>query len=158
GTDEIRTRCQWVVRAALQPHPGGCLGLPQGRQQGLQYQRRRAGTADGEVILTGLYRTRHEPQRGRAQRRTFNLRITDLCRGVDGSQMLAHQPWTRTRGADVIHVAADAGAQAQGKRRPQQLPPALRSINFDHFHGLAFLWRPSVWYGDAYVVLSLHTY
>ena len=79
------------MRAALEHDACRAAGGDQRRQQGLENQARAARRANRHVVLTRLHRPRLEVDRRRAERGAAHLGPTDTRRGLDRSQVLAHQ-------------------------------------------------------------------
>ena len=128
------------------PRRAGCLR--QGKQDGLEDQRRRAGRPHVELIFAPLDGARRELHPLRAERRAIHLRAADLGQRAHGRKMLRLQARMLPPGADRVDLDRHTADRGQGQGGAQDLPAplSLGSINSEHRnarirHGVSLHWK-----------------
>ncbi len=122
--DELEGRSHRVVRAAFDAQRAGGLGMQQRGQKRLQNKRGAAAGADGEAVVARSDLAGCENEFGGAHFGSFDLRATNLRRGLHAGEVLTHQPGLRSLPTNVRHAKRPPRDQCQRQRRPQQLPAA----------------------------------
>ncbi len=132
--EELERRRHRVVGSPFEDQPGRTPGQHQGRQDGLQEERRRAGGADREVVIARRDGGRGEGDLPRADRVPFHPRPADAGRRLDGGQVLAHQPRPGAPGADVTDAHRGVGDHGERQGGAEDLPSALpaRTVDVQH--------------------------
>ena len=102
--DEIKARCHGVVRTARQKNATGLIAEQQRWQDRLQHKHAASCAANLKSISPRLNRGRCKRKCGRIELRPVDLRVADLCGGLNANQMLAHQPRLRPLRTDMMNV------------------------------------------------------
>jgi hypothetical protein len=132
--DELERRGEHVVRAAFEDQARRRIGEDERHQQRLEDQAGAARRADGKAIFAGHHLARREGDVGRADRKAVARRTAQRARGLDRSDMLAHQPRLGALAARIDDAEGLAGDQRQRARIAHHLSPAfaLRPVDDDH--------------------------
>lgn len=117
-----------------QDDPRRAAREPEGKQDRLEDQRRRAGCPHVEAILTGLDCPRRETHPLRAEGCSLHLRPADLRQRAHSREVLGLQAWVLPPGADRVDLDRHTADRRQGQRGAQHLsaPLSLCSVNLPH--------------------------
>jgi hypothetical protein len=143
--NEIEGRGKGVVGASLEFNVGRARCQAKRRQDGLQNQRATAGAAYTEAVVAGTDGCRPEDQFPGTELIAVHFGGADIHGGMNGGEMLSHQPGFAAAATDVDDPKGRFRDQRQGQGTSQYLTASFSPGAVYGKHGnslVAFTVRP----------------